>query len=236
MTNEQSVSPDGRLPEPVRRYLARNLPDERTSSGRVRIKQEGEMWQKPGARPMRFTAVEEFAVDTLAFTWRARFPLVPLVAMNVVDAYSDGKGHLVGRLFGIPVMRRRGPETTVGEALRYLAELPWAPQAIAANRELQWRELPGGDVEVTPALGGEQWPVRFEFDAAGDIVRASSEARPRPLGRTFVAAPWGGTFGDYKVLGQTRIPTWAEVSWELPEGPFVYWRATITSLELVAVA
>jgi hypothetical protein len=169
---------------------------------------------------MRFTAVEEFAVETVAFAWRARFPLAPLVAMKVVDAYADGKGQLVARLLGIPVVRQGGPETAVGEALRYLAELPWAPQAIAENRELEWRELDGGDIEVATAVAGKQWPVRFEFGAGGDIVRASSEARPRPVGKTFVATPWGGTFGDYEVLGQTRIPTRGEVSWDLPEGPF----------------
>lgn len=72
MTNEQLIDPDRRMPEPIRRYLARNLPEDRTVWGRVRITQEGEMWQKQGARPMDFTAVEEFAVETVAFAWLAR--------------------------------------------------------------------------------------------------------------------------------------------------------------------
>ncbi len=43
---------------------------------------------------------------------------------------------------------------------------------------------------------------------------------------------WGGSFGDYSVLGGIRIPTQAEARWELPDGPFVYWRGRITSLEV----
>jgi hypothetical protein len=185
---------------------------------------------------MRFTAVEEFAVERIGFAWQARFPLIPLVAMKVVDEYADGNGQLVARLLGIPVMRQRGPETAVGEALRYLAELPWVPQAIAVNRELRWRELDGREIEVATTVAGQQVAVRFEFDASGDIVRASTDARPRPVGKTFVATPWGGTFGGYEVVAETRIPTRAEVRWDLPEGPFVYWRGRVTSLESIASA
>lgn len=222
------------LPALLRSYLERSLPGDRPLPRRVRITQEGEMWQKPGGHAMRFTAVEEFAVGRVAFAWRARFPLVPLVATRAVDEYADGDGQLVARLLGIPVMRQRGPETAAGEALRYLAELPWAPQAIAANRELQWRELDGDDIEVATAVAGKRLPVRFQFDAAGDIVRASTDVRPRSVGKTFVTTPWSGTFGDYQVFNETRIPTRAEVSWDLAEGPFIYWRGRVTSLELVA--
>ena len=33
-------------------------------------------------------------------------------------------------------------------------------------------------------------------------------------------------------VGGIRLPTRAEVRWELPDGPFPYWRGTIASLEL----
>jgi hypothetical protein len=34
------------------------------------------------------------------------------------------------------------------------------------------------------------------------------------------------------VIGGVRIPTRAEVRWELPDGAFTYWRGTVTSLEI----
>jgi hypothetical protein len=34
------------------------------------------------------------------------------------------------------------------------------------------------------------------------------------------------------VVGGVRIPTHGEVWWELPNGPFTYWRGTITSVQL----
>jgi hypothetical protein len=75
--------------------------------------------------------------------------------------------------------------------------------------------------------------LRLEFDAAGDIVGAWTDARPRLEDKKIVQRPWGGVYSDYAVVGGVRVPTRAEVRWELADGPFTWFRATITSLELV---
>jgi hypothetical protein len=181
---------------------------------------------------MRFTATEVFAVDRIAFSWQARFPLLGPLAMRVVDGYADEHGELAVRLLGLPIQRRRGHETSIGEALRYLAELPWVPHAIGHNRQLEWRQLDERSVEVSTQLGPDQLQVLIEFDTHGDIVRAAAE-RPRLDGKTWVPTPWAGEFGDYKILSGIRLPTSAEVYWELAAGRYVYWRGTVTSAELL---
>jgi hypothetical protein len=103
------------LPALVRRYLERVLPPEADVPGQVRVMQVGEMRQKLGGRWLRFSAVEEFAVEEFGFASRAT------------------------------------------------------------------------------GVGG---------------------------------------YGDYGIVGGVRIPTRAEVRWELADGPFTYWRGRITSLEL----
>ncbi len=223
-SNEMRTSP---LPELVCRYLERSVSPGRRVPGLVRIGQEGEMRQKPGGRAMRFSAVQELAVDRVAFSWRARFPL----AIRVFDGYSDGRGRLEARVLGVPVMRQTGPDVAAGEALRYLAELPLVPWAMEHNAELEWRELDERSVEVAGCSGGRRLAVTLEFDAAGDIVGAGCDARPRQVGRKSEPTPWGGEFSDYRVLGGMRIPARAEAYWELDEGRFVYWRGTVTSAE-----
>jgi hypothetical protein len=189
------------------------------------------MWKKRGARAMVFTATEDFAVDRVAFSWRARFPLAGPLAMTVVDGFGDGAGQLRVSLLGIPLQTQKGPETNVGEAMRYLAELVWAPQAIAANPELEWRTIDERTVEVTYDAATKA-TVRWEFDAVGDPVRATG-VRPLPVGKSFVATRWGGDFREYKEFAGTRAPSFGEAWWELPDGPFVYWRGRVTALELL---
>jgi hypothetical protein len=225
------VTSNAGVPAVLRRYLDRALPGGASVPRRVRIGQTGTIRLKPGGRELRFTAVEEFAVREVAFSWRARFSLLPLVSLRVVDGYAAGEGRLEARLFGlVPVMRARGKEISEGEVYRYLAELPWVPQAMLANPRLEWRDLDAQAVEVATRVGSARPAVRLEFDEAGDIVRTRCDARPyREDGRR--SRPWAGTFSDHAVACGVRIPTRAEVRWELPDGPFTHWRGTVTSLE-----
>jgi hypothetical protein len=227
------AEPEAALPEAMRRYLERALPQHGSAPRQVLIAQHGQMWQKPGARATRFTALERLAVEEVAFSWRARFPLAGPLAIAVVDRYAAGEGAVEVRLLGVPLQRQRGPETAAGEALRYLAELPWAPHAIARNRELEWRAAGERAVEVAASVRGERLAVTLELDEAGDVVRASAAARQRRTAAGWIPTPWGGEFGAYKLLGGVRIPTSAEVFWELGGDRFVYWRGTVTSLELL---
>jgi hypothetical protein len=113
--------------------------------------------------------------------------------------------------------------------MRYLAELPWVPQAFGANRELEWAEIDEKTVEVATSVTGLRAAMRLHFDATGDIVAASAPDRPRAVGKDAVPTPFAGDFGDYRSFGGVRVPTTAAVRWELRDGPFVYFRGRITS-------
>jgi hypothetical protein len=186
------------------------------------------MFRRPGARAMRFTATERFAVERVAFSWKARFPIAPLVSVKVLDGHAHGSGMLRVRALGFPVQTRSGRDIDAGEACRYLAELPWVPHAMAANHELEWREVDERSVEVIAEVSGERPTVRLEFDDTGDIVRCSADARPRDVDGGSWPTRWGGDLRDYRTLGAIRMPTRAEVYWDLPERRFVYWRGQVT--------
>lgn len=214
------------LPPPVRQYVERALPDGAGAASSVRITQEGTMWMKPGARGRRFTATEHFEIDRVAFSWRARFPVLGPLALEVVDGYDAGLGLLELRVLGLRVSRRAGPELGPGESQRYLAELPWAPQALARNPELEWGEPGDGLVEVACRVAEGRPAVTFRFDEAGDIVHVSA-LRRRQVGKSWEETPWGGDFHDYETLGGARIPTAAEVYWDVGGDRLVYWRGKV---------
>ena len=229
-----AASSDVSVPRLVRRHVQRALPDGGDVPAAVRLSQQGEMWRSPGARSMRFSAVERLAVDRTAFSWQARFPALGPLGIRVTDAYDGEQGTLAVSVLGLPVQRLGGAELSAGEALRYLAELPWVPYAMVCNHGLAWRPVDARRVEVRAASGDPRAVVEFEFDAAGDIVGTLAPARPRQVGERWVPTPWEGSFSAYRTLGGVRIPTSAEVRWLLPEGPFVYWRGEVTGLELEA--
>ncbi len=214
-------------PRLVRAYLERALPGDGRVPRQVRIAQVGEMWLRPGANARRFTATQHIAVERSAFSWRARFPVAGPLAMSVSDGFDAGAGALDVRVLGVRVQRQRGPEVSAGEALRYLAELPWVPYAMLHNTELRWSEP--GPRRLEAGLRGSAATVAFELDEAGDIVRMSSPARPLRLAGRWVQTPWGGEFAAHGELGGMRMPRRAEVYWELPSGRFTYWRAEVVA-------
>jgi len=221
----------GGVPEVVERFAGRAAGD--GAARGARIAQRGEMLLRPGGRALRFAAVQEIDARRVAFRWRARFRLGPLRPLTVVDAYDAGGGVLDGRLAGVRLFRSEGPEVTLGQAMRYLAELAWVPSAVRANAALEWRGIDATTAEAATATDGGRAAVRLGFDAEADLVSVFSPDRPRLDGRAIAPTPWSGTFWDHAPAGGLRVPMRAEVAWHLPEGPFTYWRAEVTSVEVV---
>ncbi len=219
------------LPPLVQRYLQRAILPDCPGPARVEVVQTGQMWRRPDAKPMHFTAVEEFAIDTVAFSWRARFSVAPFLALQIHDGCAGGDAWMRGRIAGLPFMNKAGPDIVVGAAMRYLAEIAWAPHAMMANREITWREVDAQSVEAAIETSAGRAAIVIGFDDHADIISARADARPRDGDQP---RPWQGTFGDYAVMDGIRVPTTAAVQWVLPEGPFTYFRCTVTDLTLIA--
>jgi len=186
---------------------------------------------KPGARALAFTAREQLALARVSFIWRARFAIIGPVSFQVLDRYDAGRGLLRVSVCGLPIQRKGGAQLARGEACRYLAELPWAPYAILTNRQLQWQQLDPRTVEVAALVADEPVAVKLIFDEAGNIAQTVA-LRPRAESGNALT-PWIGEYRDYEAFGGIILPRRGEVRWELPEGPFTYWRATVTSFEEV---
>jgi hypothetical protein len=224
---------ESELPAALEPYIERALQDLDNVPRRIRTRQVGQMWLKPGSKPKRFTAVQEYAVDRVAFVWRASFKIAGFATLRVVDRFRRGQGTLESRLFGsIPLTREKGPAVAEGQAFRYLGELPWVPQAFLANHEIDFTEVDARHIEAATGAGGTRVALTIELGDDGDITGVSAAARPR-LEDKGTPTPWSGSFSDYADLSGIRLPTKAEVRWDLPEGPFTYWSGEITGLELL---
>ncbi|PRP98503.1 hypothetical protein ENSA5_29730 [Enhygromyxa salina] len=221
----ETPTPQTQLPDALRSFAERNIL--RRDYARVVLEQEGTMRLQPNASWRPFTAEQWTSAREVAFCWHARVKMAPFVTMVIDDAFEGGHGRLDVKLWGrLPVAHDDGPELDRGEAMRYLAELPWNPAALLTNPELRFAEGPEGSVRVW--TGDPRTYVDAHLDEAGDIVRTYSETRS--MGDAG-PAPWEGRFSDYADLGGLRVPCRGEVSWLLPEGRFEYWRGEITSLK-----
>lgn len=218
------------IPNPILRFAERNILARSDTPGRVRFSQKGTMRLKPDASWKPFTAEQWVSEEKVAFCWHARVKLAPLLTAVVEDAFQDGHGRLDVKLWGaLRVAHEEGPLVDRGEIQRYLAELPWNPNALVANPSLHFDAGDDGSVRVW--VGDPQCYVDLHFDDEGDIVRTYSTTRPKGDDGP---APWEGRFSDYEPIGGVRVPRRGEVAWILPHGRFDYWRGELLTFELVA--
>ena len=223
-----NVGPRSDLPTAVTE-LAMRMGADRVSSARfVDIRQTGTMWFKPGGAPQHFTARQRIGTSSTGFVWRA--DIGPLGALAVVDSFVAGRGLLEVRLFGAIRMAREDGTAALnqGEALRYLAELPWNPDAILFDHMLEWTVVDERTIRVATGGGEARAEITFGLDEAGLIETAGAASRTFIAGKRY---PWHGRFWDYQDVSGRRIPMQGEVAWVIDEKDFVYWRGKLDSWE-----
>jgi hypothetical protein len=216
------------LPPKVRDFALRAdaRPDDLAHS--LGFSQRAEMQARPGGPWQLLDATQTVATGAPGFVWQAEQALGPLSRLQVIDAFANGSGCLSVQVLGlIPAVRARGADIDRGEAMRYLAELPWCPDAILGNPSLVWRMLDEDWAEVSLA-GASVVAVRFRFDAAGDIAEMRARDRPAtdPAGKP-VRYDWQGYFRDYRRVGPRRVPVEAEVGYVYTDGYRAYFQCRI---------
>ncbi len=216
-----------RLPSAVVDLALRLGADPVANRTRVRLRQSGQMRQDVATAWMPFTARQTLATDRCDFDWRARSGPAGLIFVR--DALDGGRGRFNVLALGVlPIVNvKPSSELTRGQLMRYLAELAWAPDAILHNTDLRWREDGPDRLVVGAGSGQEAAAVTLSLDRDGRIDSAFAPDRGRMVGEVIVPTPWGGRFLDYRYHQGVWLPFGAEVSWSMPEGEVVYWKAVI---------
>ncbi len=217
------------------RLGARALPGPSPDGSIVTLTQTGRMKRALGKDAwMSFTASQTIATAASNFAWTAKFG--PLGIISVCDALKDGIGQLDVTALGlIPIARtERTAALARGEAMRYLAELPWAPDAILENSELRWRENSSGGLIVGVGEGPSAVEVSFGLDSDGRIATAFAPDRPRSAVDPILPTPWRGRFSDYRFHLGRWMPFAGEVAWEIDGRAEVYWQGRLESWSTVS--
>ncbi|MDJ0627789.1 MAG: hypothetical protein QNJ44_05980 [Rhodobacter sp.] len=219
----------GNLPEKVREFALRADATPNDLAVGFTFTQAAEMQLTPGQPWQSLRARQMIATGAAGFLWQASQFVGPVPKLHVVDGFADGAGALRVWLLGlIPVLRAESADIDRGEAMRYLAELPWAPDAILGNPDLSWQMVGEDWAEVSMDLADGPVAVRFRFDGSGDIVEVFAAGRPTSdaAGKR-VLRDWQGYFRDYRMIGPRRIPAEAEIGYVEPGGMRPYFQGRI---------
>jgi hypothetical protein len=218
------------LPASVRDLALRLGADPSPRIEGIKLEQTGEM--KLGLHSktwLPFRAQQSMSIKSCAFSWRAKF--WPFGFLSVVDALEADRGQLNVTAFGLIPLVRTPPTAalTKGEMLRYLAELPFAPDAMLHNTSLTWRELGSNQFAVSQGQASARAEVIFTLDADGRVGDVMAQDRPRSATPPVLPTPWHGTFSDYRCYEGRWLPCAGQVAWVIDGQEVPYWRGIVTN-------
>ncbi len=95
----------------------------------------------------------------------------------------------------------------------------------------------GGIVPVKKIAGPDPTNTTVDLDIGEDDRPLRCRAGPATIGRQIVClgAPWFGTCSEFREWEGFNVASRVEAGWDLPDGPFVYFRSEITSFTCPAV-
>lgn len=199
----------------------------------VRVSEQGEMRMSPEARWIAFTAEQTIEARRSGFRWQARLSSGRLTPVTVTDAYENGHGYLSVKAAGLlPLKKITGADADRGELQRYLASTVFCPPALINHPSLEWDAVGPLTLRVRDRNDPTGATVDLEITAEGRPVTCRAE-RPRLVGKASVLSPWRGNYLEFREWEGLRVASRLEVSWQLPEGPFTYFRSELTSLAIL---
>lgn len=199
----------------------------------IRTTEKGEMRTVPDARWVRFTAEQTIEARRSSFRWHARYQGGSMGWISVTDAYRGGHGRLLVRLGGvIPVLKMEGLQADQAELQRYLASIALCPPIMLNHESLDWTAAGRLRVRVRDYSNEAEAAVEIEISEAGCPLACRAD-RPRAIGKQMVLTPWSATCGGFKECDGIRVPTQLNVSWQLPDGRFAYYRSEVIAYRLV---
>lgn len=221
------------LPDPVRRYLRHVLPERQRPIRVARMQQHGVLrTDLRRDRWMRFRATETVSPPSRSFCWDATVRILPLIHVQVRDAYANGVGSGRVRLMhAAPIAADADkPELNSASLHRYLAEAVWYPTALLPSAGVRWRGVDTDRAVATLTDAGVAVDLEFRFNAANEVASVHTPGRWRRVGKRYELTPWEGRFRDYRRQQGVLVPACGEVGWYVNDRLEIAWKGDITSV------
>ena len=230
--HEQEIMLDDlkNLPAPVEKWLEDSGILEEPAINYARSLQSAEMRLEDQGRWLSLTAEQYFTVDKPGFIWQAKINAAPLIHISGRDVYYQGKGNmLIKPLSLITIADSKGFEMDQGTLVRFLAEIVWIPSA-ALSDYITWEEVNQNSAQATMNFGDITASGVFTFNDRGEPIGFTAE-RYRDVDGEFEMETWSISMGNHQKFNGIKVPTTGEITWELEEGDFTWYKFEVEELE-----
>lgn len=228
MTEQKMVTEDliKHLPIPVKRWLDYSGVIGKKQIETVYLRQKGFMKLKPDQKDwMEAEAEQYFTINRPSFIWNVRTSMIGIPVVGR-DLFKDGQGSMQIKLAGLLPVVNVADNSKINESTiqRYLGEIIWFPSA-ALSDYIKWEPIDDYSARATMSYGGSAGSAVFHFDSIGKLTKFVA-LRYRDIEDTN-PTEWVATVKKYKNTNGINIPTKLEISWNLEDGIFTWYKFEI---------
>lgn len=186
------------------------------------FKQSGKIRNGQHKKWTNFTAVQYMTASHPGFIWSAKaFPLF------IRDKSIDGKGEVRVNMLGYKdVALFDGEKTNISALGRCLGELMYYPLGFLSDA-ISWETIDKQTVKAKIKMENAQTEGVFYFNESGLLCRFETQRYKEDSLENFT-----GLAEDYKLMCGLYLPTSLKAIWNLKEGDFEYFNATITDYQI----
>jgi hypothetical protein len=223
------------LPAPVARFMRRNLEEGQPHLSCLRMRQAGNVRERPGQPWTEFEAEQYLLGSEPALLWYATLRPFPLLWIDQRELLLQGRAHVLGKIAStLTTIDRSDDATRRALLLRTMVERVLLPSALlpGEGEVLQWTAIDDERAELRMRSGELEVRGTFVFNQEGDVLRFETRDRPW-LGEGEVGdVQWVVEFGEHRIFGQLHIPTTQSFRWLLDNQPFVHMETKLEVFEL----
>jgi hypothetical protein len=222
---EEDLKP---LPPLVQQYVRKSGALGKPRVRNFRLEFEGEMrqYRKPW---FSFTS-EQY--NFIFFPTRLFFMKGKLKGLSVwgYHSYRPQKAKMdIRALSLLPQLRIEAEELYPTETVTFLNDLClFAPGALVDKR-IGWKQIDPNRIRATLELRDVEVSAVLTFDASGDLANFRSEDR-YDISK-MERFPFETPVKDFREFEGVRLPAYGEAIWHYPEGPFVYGKFRVKSVQ-----
>lgn len=199
-------------------------------SGNIYLKQLAEMKLKPDDKWLQTEAEQWFTTRAPGFVWYAKVGQGAIMSFSGRDSFIEGKGQMLIKMYGlVPIVNAENEAIDDGTAIRFLAESVWFPWA-AKSSYIDWEAFSENKLKATFTYEDLSVSGIFEFDDKG--LPSKFEAM-RFNDQTGKNEQWIVDIKSYQNFDGLILPSEVEVSWQLPEGKFTWYKLQVEDIELI---
>ena len=221
------------LPDPVKKYLevCGYIGKEIPMNAEI-VWSESQIKMKPGANWMKLQTLQFNSVKSPFRIAYMKAKLAGFIPFEGRDIYTNGSGHMYGKLGKIiTIFDEKQREIAQSALIIILAEALLVP-GYALQDYIQWEEIDEFTASATIHHGGITASGTFHFNEQHELVLFQTNDRYfMSPGQGNVLMPFSAEIGDYFHQGEFKVPGSLMAVWHLESGRYEYWKGNISEVK-----